>query len=316
MVGSSKIILIVSLSTLYFFRKKPYELPMLDIEKVGMKGCFNTMGISSWLFLSHKALVHFLYWIDMKKGGGDSMRGYRFSYIRLLIITLLAIACGYLTYQAVRPELFYYIKVKEQSELEIGTPLSLDHVEKGVLEMGNRFFNSSVEVPGFIPWEEVSHLIGIPVIRHVKAGGPLLKGDIPTSTEESQLQGNHPNHTAMTIPVDNISGVSAQLQERDRVHIYASFKDEEGAHTGLLLKAMPVVGVQRGLDGEGAILKAVTISLTLHEGRLLTHALHYGKLHLGKAGYGKDLKSGIGDTHFAKALMKSNKSWTDMEGGS
>ncbi|CCF15362.1 putative uncharacterized protein [Brevibacillus laterosporus GI-9] len=242
------------------------------------------------------------------------MGGYRFSYIRLLVITLLAIACGFLTYQTVRPELFYYIRVREQSELEIGTPLSLDHVEKGVLEMGNRFFSSSVEVPGFIPWEEVSHVIGIPVIRHVKAGVPLLKADISTSTEENQLQGNHPNQTAMTIPVDNISGVSAQLQERDRVHIYASFKDEEGAHTGLLLKAMPVVGVQRGLDGEGAILKAVTISLTLHEGRLLAHALHYGKLHLGKAGYGKDLTSGIGDAHFAKALMKGNKSWTDIEG--
>ncbi|MGG0756422.1 hypothetical protein [Brevibacillus laterosporus] len=246
--------------------------------------------------------------------GGVAVRGFRISYIRLLVITLLAIACGFLSYQAVRPEVFYYIKVKEQSELEMGTPLSLDHIEKGVLEMGNRFFSSSVEVPGFIPWKEASNLIGLPVTRHVKAGGPLLMGDIPISTEESQIQINKPNQTALTIPVDNISGVSAQLQERERVHIYASFKDDEGAHTGLLLKAMPVVSVQRGVDGDGAVLKAVTISLTLHEARLLTHALHYGKLHLGKAGYGKDQISGIGDIHFATAMMKSNKRWTDMEG--
>lgn len=242
------------------------------------------------------------------------MKGFRISYIRLLVITLLAITCGFLSYQAVRPEMFYYIKVKEQSELEIGAPLSLDHIEKGTLEMGNRFFSSSVGVPGLIPWKEVRNVIGMPLIRHVKAGVPLLMGDIPTtSTEEIQIKSKEPNQTAVTIPVDNITGISAQLQEGERVHLYASFEDAEGAHTGLLLKAMPIVGVQRGMDGDGSNLKAVTISLKLHEARLLTHALHYGKLHLGKAGYSKDQTAGVGDTQFAAALMKTKKRWMDTE---
>jgi pilus assembly protein CpaB len=58
-------------------------------------------------------------------------------------------------------------------------------------------------------------------------------------------------------------------------------------------------------------LAAVTIGLTLDQAVLLTHALHYGKIHLAEASRLEAKGPGIGDHAFASALLKTKKRWSD-----
>ncbi|WP_232699059.1 hypothetical protein [Brevibacillus daliensis] len=241
------------------------------------------------------------------------VREYRISYVRVIAILLFAVAVGWATYQAVRPDMFTYINLKENVVLDAGTSIEIEDVEMGSVALHRSLFSAEGSIPGFIAWENIQDVIGLPVTRQLSGGIPLSEGDIAMSTDQQAVLADDPNQTAISLPVDNISGISAHLQVGDRVHLYASFEDDEGAHTGLLLRAMPVVFLQRGLDSDGPSLKAVTISLSLYEATLLTHALHYGKIHLGKAAYSNDQKVGVGDVAFAAALMKTKKRWQDVK---
>ncbi|MCK9911335.1 hypothetical protein MXD81_19440, partial [Microbacteriaceae bacterium K1510] len=73
-----------------------------------------------------------------------------------------------------------------------------------------------------------------------------------------ELAGEKTEKTGMSIPVDNILAVTPYLSVGDRVHLYASFEDDEGAHSGLLLREMPVIALQRQVEDEVPQLIAVT----------------------------------------------------------
>jgi pilus assembly protein CpaB len=234
------------------------------------------------------------------------------SPIRIVAALLLAASVGYGSYTVLKPQTFAYVKLKEGVAVEGGSVLKEEHIERAVLTLGGMLAGDAQPVPGLIPWEDAASYVGLPLVRRISGGMPLFAADIDSQGEGIDRDLDETT-TGMSIPVDNIQGVTPHLTVGDRVHLYASFEDEEGAHSGLLLREMPVIALQRELEGDVPQLVAVTIALRLEEAVLLTHALHYGKIHLGKASLTGGKGAGIGDPAFAKALMKTKKRWSDGE---
>ncbi|WP_241236270.1 RcpC/CpaB family pilus assembly protein [Brevibacillus marinus] len=233
--------------------------------------------------------------------------------LRLLALLLLAGALSLASYQVLKPQTFSYVKVREGVTAEAGQTLKREQIEEGVLTLGGFFSDTSGLPPGMIPWTEAEQYLEVPLSRPVHGAAPLLISDVADFPAEPALFGDEVL-TGLSIPVDDATGLTPQLSVGDRVHVYASFEDEAGAHSGLLLKDMPVVHVQREWDGAVAELTAVTIALTTEEAVLLTHAQHYGKIRLGKAYLREEPTPGIGDRMFAAALMRTQKRW-DRTGG-
>jgi pilus assembly protein CpaB len=234
------------------------------------------------------------------------------SPIRTVAALLLAVSVGYGSYTVLKPQTFAYVKLREGVTVEGGSLLKEEHIERAVLTLGGMFAGNNLPMPGLIPWEDAPAYIGLPLVRRISGGMPLFVSDLDSQGEGMERDLDE-TKTGMSIPVDNILGVTPHLSVGDRVHLYASFEDEDGAHSGLLLREMPVIALQRELEGDVPQLVAVTIALKLEEAVLLTHALHYGKIHLGKASLSGGKGAGIGDAAFAKALMKTKKRWSDGE---
>ncbi|WP_019123131.1 hypothetical protein [Brevibacillus massiliensis] len=230
---------------------------------------------------------------------------------RLAAVLLLAGTLAYGTYHLMKPEMFSYIKVREGVVAEGGTPLKAEQIEKAVLPV-NRFFSADRSpVPGLLPWADAEYYLGTPLAHRVTGGEPLMLGDLDRQGEGGSSGSLQAGMTGMSIPVDNIVGITPHLPVGSKVHIYASFEDQDGAHSGLLLREMPILSIQREMDGEIPRLAAVTIGLTLDQAVLLTHALHYGKIHLAEASRLEAKGPGIGDHAFASALLKTKKRWSD-----
>lgn len=234
--------------------------------------------------------------------------------LRLMALLLLAVCVAFGTYQILKPQMITYIQLRADLEKESGQLLEPEDIEPFTLTLGHTFQKPASWIPGLIPWEQFPRYVGHPFSHHVKGGRPLLESDLELSDEFQQEKTIDASMTGMSIPVNNIAGVTPHLSRGERVHVYASFENEAGAHSGLLLQNMPIIGVQREREGEQTHLVAVTLSLSRSEAVLLTHALHYGKIRLGLAGGYDGQKAGIGDVSFASALMKTKKrSGSEME---
>jgi pilus assembly protein CpaB len=231
--------------------------------------------------------------------------------LRLIAGVLLSAAVAYGAYPFFKPTTYAYVKVREGVVIEGGSLLKEEHIEKAVITLGKVFGQAEAPIPGLIPWSDASAYLGLPLSHRVSGGLPLFISDIDQQGEGSLDQELGGAKTGMSIPVDDIMGVTPHLAVGDRVHVYASFEDDEGAHSGLLLREMPIISLQREMEGETPHLLAVTIALSEKEAVLLTHALHYGKIHLGKAAMTGGKGAGIGDMAFAAALIKTKKRWSD-----
>lgn len=235
--------------------------------------------------------------------------------VRFMAILLLAGTVAFGSYQIIKPSTFTYIKLKEGITVEGGSKLSEEMIEPSTIITGGFPISGTDQPPieGLIAWSQRGEIAGIPVIRRLTGGVPLLTSDVKQDDEENMDAQLPDSTTGMSIAVDNIVGVTPHLTVGDKVHVYASFEDEQGAHTGLLLRSMPVISLQREMEGENPKLSGVTIALRLEEAVLLTHAIHYGKIHLGKASSMESKPHGIGDLTFANALMKTKKRWSTQE---
>jgi len=233
--------------------------------------------------------------------------------LRLLALLLLAVCVGVSAYMILKPHTFTYIQLRTSVEKNSGQLLEAKDLEPLTLTMGGTFQNPSATIPGLIPWKEASNLIGLPLTRQIKGGRPLLESDLEKGGHIQSEAKLTELMTGMSIPVDNVAGVSPHLSTGERVHVYASFEDDLGAHSGLLLQNMPIIGVQREMEGNQPNLVAVTLSLTRNEAVMLTHALHYGKIRLGLAAVLEGQKTGVGDAQFASALMRTKKRWGKRE---
>jgi len=233
--------------------------------------------------------------------------------LRLLALLLLSVCVGFGAYYFLKPQTFTYIQLRDDVMKESGQQLEIQDVEAFTLTLGSPFQESRFAIPGLIPWEQLSQYVGLPFSRQVAGGRPLLDSDVEKTSLSQQDRTLDASMTGMSIPVNNIAGVTPHLSKGERVHVYASFENEAGAHSGLLLQNMPILAVQREMEGIRPNLVAVTLELTRNEAVLLTHALHYGKIRLGLAAGGEGQQPGIGDLAFANNLMKTKKRWEESE---
>lgn len=234
--------------------------------------------------------------------------------LRFVAICFLAGTIGFGSYQMWKPNTFVYIKLKEGITVEGGTQLTSTMIEPATLIMGGFTNPQVVPIQGLFEWSQRDEVIGAVVSRRIAGGDPLLVNDV---REEDKIQQEDKQMdsviTGMSIAVDNIIGVTPHLTVGDKVHIYASFEDDQGAHSGLLLRSMPVISLQREQEGESMKLVGVTISLRIEQAVYLTHALHYGKVRLGTASLTDSHQPGIGDQAFANSLLKTKKRWVSLE---
>ncbi|MBO8164909.1 MAG: pilus assembly protein CpaB [Brevibacillus sp.] len=233
--------------------------------------------------------------------------------LRTAALLVLAGTISFVTFQILQPQTIAYVQVREGVTLEAGQVLQWEHVDTGELTFGGTMMKDSVLPPGLIAWTEIETYLGVPLSRPIHGPSPLLTSDFERNGASALDLPADETLSLMSIPVDNVSGVTPELSRGDRVHLYASFEDEQGAHSGMLFRDMPVVAVQRELDGSVTELVAVSIALTMEEAVLLTHALHYGKIRLSKALVQEKAHPGIGDRTFANALMKTQKRWERKE---
>lgn len=233
--------------------------------------------------------------------------------VRTLGILLLAGAVALGSYQIWKPSTFTYIKLKDGITVEGGSKLTEEVMEPATITTEGLWQTNRIPVEGLIAWSQREQAIGSMTTRRLTGGVPLLTHDVSQAGEEELNSQLDKSMTGMSIPVDNIIGVTPYLSVGDRVHVYASFEDDQGAHSGLLLRSMPILSLQREVETETPKLVGVTIALTLEQAVLLTHALHYGKIRLGKASVTETLQPGIGDVSFAGALMKTKKRWSSQE---
>ncbi|MGD8192496.1 RcpC/CpaB family pilus assembly protein [Brevibacillus ginsengisoli] len=233
--------------------------------------------------------------------------------VRAIGILLLAGTVALGSYQVWKPSTFTYIKLKEGVTVEGGSKLTEEVVEPATITTQEVWQTNRNPVSGFIAWSAREQAIGSTTTRRLIGGVPLLTNDLNREGEDELNSHLDKSMTGMSIPVDNIIGVTPYLSVGDRVHVYASFEDDQGAHSGLLLRSMPILSLQREAQSETPKLVGVTIGLRLEQAVLLTHALHYGKIRLGKASVDESLLPGIGDVAFANALMKTKKRWSSQE---
>ncbi|MGO0058568.1 RcpC/CpaB family pilus assembly protein [Brevibacillus fluminis] len=233
--------------------------------------------------------------------------------IRLVGVMILALVVAYGAYVYVKPQLFVYAKLKAGVVVESGAFLQAKDIEAVSLPLNRLFPGETAPIAGLLPYSRASAFLAMPVVRRLSGETPLMESDFAASGDGSAALGE--GMTGMSIPVDNIVGISPQLMVGDKVHLYASFEDEEGAHSGLLLREMPVIALQREFETAEPQLSGVTIALKVKEAVLLTHALHYGKIHLGRASALDEKGAGIGDEVFAAALMRTKKRWSEGDGG-
>lgn len=233
--------------------------------------------------------------------------------LRLLALLLLALCVSLGTYLIVNPQTVTYIQLRPSVDKESGQLLEAKDIEPLTVSTGGVFQGQALPISGLLLWDEASGLLGRPFTRKVQGGRPLLANDLePADPLQGETKFNA-SLTGMSIPVDNVAGVSPHLSTGERVHVYASFEDDAGAHSGLLLKNMPILAVQREMEGDQPNLAAVTLLLAKTEAVFLTHALHYGKIRLGLAAVTDGEKPGIGDAGFAAELMKTKKRWGVQE---
>ncbi|MFD2369642.1 Flp pilus assembly protein CpaB [Brevibacillus sp. GCM10020057] len=226
---------------------------------------------------------------------------------------LLALCVSLGAYLIVKPQTVTYIQLRPNVDKESGQLLEAQDIEPLTVSTGGLFQGKSLPIPGLLLWSEASDLVGRSLSRKVQGGRPLLATDLEPSDPLQGAAKLNASMTGMSIPVDNVSGVSPHLSTGGHVHVYASFEDDVGAHSGLLLKNMPIIDVQREMEGDQPNLAAVTLLLSKTEAVLLTHALHYGKIRLGLAAVVDGEEPGIGDAHFAAELMKTKKRWGVQE---
>ncbi len=189
--------------------------------------------------------------------------------------------------------------IKAARDIPAGTPLTSDRVTSE--KVPQRFLP-----PNPIMKNEFNVYEGQAVSSRIEEGAMILASDVDAVQASNTLASRiPPGERAMSIPVDNISGVSGLLRPGDRVDILGTFpigSSEEvipeagggqsvGYVTMSLLQNVTLLAVGREISGVGAGQQegsgrarggynTVTGSLTIDEAELITIAQTRGELTL------------------------------------
>ena len=112
------------------------------------------------------------------------------------------------------------------------------------------------------------------ILRMDVYSGTAIMSSMLTTTGGNQIeQRMRQDSVAITIPANNVTGVTSELSFGSRINVYASYN----AETVLLLQNMRVLRTTRGSGG----LASITIEVTVEESLKLVHAQTYGSVHMG-----------------------------------
>ena len=107
--------------------------------------------------------------------------------------------------------------------------------------------------------------------------------------------------TAITIPVNNISGVSPEINAGARINIYASYSTESFQVEELLFQNVKILDVQAtGNEEDGYVLSAFTIEVDPQDAMKLLHAINNWKIDITL------LKSGAYEVMTTSSIYKVN----------
>ncbi|QDG53186.1 Flp pilus assembly protein CpaB [Persicimonas caeni] len=189
--------------------------------------------------------------------------------------------------------------IKAARDIPAGTPLTEDKVTSE--KVPQRFLP-----PNPVLKEDFDIYAGQPVSSSIEEGAMILTSDFNVKEVSSNLSSKiPPGERAMSIPVDNISGVSGLLRPGDRVDVLGTFpvssEDQVIREAGggqsvgyvtmtllqnvtLLAVGQEISGVAAGKQQGGGRARGgystVTASVTIDEAELLTIAQTRGELML------------------------------------
>lgn len=211
----------------------------------------------------------------------------------------IAVGCGILAVVLT----YFYLKSKEEPygppspvivaaiEIEQGATFSMENVEvKEVPQMH--------VAPGSITPEYLSSILDMPAVVPILPGQPILWSHVQTersTTSLSEALIKEYNERAVTIAVDEISGVAGHIQPNDRVDVIGTFeipstKPEQlpVIKTKTILQCVTVLAVgaatatttQVPQFGMSNLPTSVTLKVKPEEAELLAFAEGSGKLRL------------------------------------
>ena len=113
----------------------------------------------------------------------------------------------------------------------------------------------------------------------VYAGTPFMTTQTATIGGSSVERRLGDYMTAITIPVNNISGVSPEISAGAKINIYSSYSTDDYEVEELLFQNVKILEVQATGDEEsGYVLNAITIELQPKDALVLLHSINFRKI--------------------------------------
>ena len=196
--------------------------------------------------------------------------------IILIIAVLLALLTGYAVVSFLSPHrtTIYVFK----TAYRIGTAITSDmlvpvQVDSSMVVAGR---NTSVSEK-FITSNEIRALLesGDSLKVSVGEGTPLMKSLLSISGGNSIMMSMSPSSVAVTVDVDNTTGITKELYSGAAVNVYVT---SYSGGTFLLFENMRVLDINRKNDGS---LQSATLEVTNEQAVKLINSTKNGAIHLG-----------------------------------
>lgn len=208
--------------------------------------------------------------------------------ITLIIIIVLAVLVGIGVYSMLnssKTEIYLF-----NEDYKAGTLITEDMfipqlVDESIVEEAIR--NRDVTGIIFVTKSNIQEAIGHYLRYDVYKGTPFLSNNVDImggSPAEVHLS---ENMVAVTVPVDNMTGVTHLLGTDSRINIYAGFEDNFEKHTAQILANVRVLDVLVDYSQDIPTLMGVTVEVTQEEAVKLTHAMMFGSIRLGAVKVGQ-----------------------------
>jgi Flp pilus assembly protein CpaB len=192
----------------------------------------------------------------------------------LIAALLFAFAAGIGVYTVLTPQrtaIFVFNKDYSAGTQISKSMLTSIQVDNKLISGGTQLSTGDYFITGG-NYEAVLQSAGI--LRTDVHGGTALMTSMLTTTGGNSIEMNmKKNSIAVTIGVNNISGVTDELTFGSRVNVYASYNSE----TVLILQNIRVLKTTRTNNG----LNSVTLELDHEQSLELIHAQTFGIVHLG-----------------------------------
>lgn len=223
--------------------------------------------------------------------------------ILLVLIIIFGGAIAFLSYDylsTAKTNIFLF-----KGNYEAGTPITKDMFSQLEVDynMVTQLRKTTSEGAKYVTQDDMAEILskgdylGTDVYQYT----PFMTSQIATiggSTVERRLSNYK---TAITIPVNNISGVSSEINAGARINIYASYSTDTYQVVQLLFQNVKILDVlATGNEADGYNLSGFTIEIDPEDAPILLHAINNWKIDITL------LKSGAYETMTTSSIYKVN----------